>query len=167
MTVQGGNSIDHGFAYEGMPADGELRNSVSKLNNTAAAIRYGAAVVSDAVDPVNSAMLPTNTSTAANFIGVVVRELNRAYLDGQFFGAPVNRDMTVMTTGVIWVRARVAVTKDQPVYVVIGDGTGSNQGQWSNVVGTGPTAAVLIPNAKWVSSAGANGLAKISLNIGG
>lgn len=167
MPVIGGNAIQHGEAYEGMPADAELYNHVSKLNNTAAAIAYGRGVVSDTVDPDGSAMLPNGTSTAGKFIGVVVRELNRAYQEGQFFGAPVARDMTVRTAGPIWVRALVAVAKDDPVYLVIGDGTGVNQGRFSNVVGTGPTAAVLIPNAKWVKSGAAGALAKISLVIGG
>jgi len=164
MSVQGGNAINHLPAYAGMPADGEIYNHVSKLNAGPANIPYGYGVVSSGDD---GAVLPTSTSTAANFIGVAVRELNRAYADNETFGAPVDRDMTVRTAGPIWVTARVAVTKDQPVYLVIGDGTGTNQGQFSNVAGTGPTAAVLIPNAKWVSSAGAGALAKISLVIGG
>ncbi|MDZ4324167.1 MAG: hypothetical protein U1A73_03965, partial [Pseudomonas sp.] len=67
----------------------------------------------------------------------------------------------------IWVTARVAVAKDDPVYLVVGDGTGTNQGQFSNVIGAAATLAVLIPSAKWVSTAGAGALAKISLKIGG
>lgn len=164
MPVIGGNAINHAAAYAGMPADAELYNHVSKLNTGSANILYGYGVVSDGDQ---GAVLPTNTSTAANFIGVVVRELNRAYAPNENFGAPVDRDMTVRTAGPIWVTARVAVAKDDPVYLVIGDGTGTNQGQFSNEAGTGPTAAVLIPNAKWVSSAGAGDLAKISLVIGG
>ena len=164
MPVQGGNAIDHGFAYAGMAADGQTANDVSKLNTGSANIPYGYGVVSDGDD---GAVLPTNTSTAADFVGIVKRELNRAYTASEVFGAQVDRDMTVRTAGVIYATARVAVAKDDPVYLVVGDGTGSNQGQFSNVAGTGPTAAVLIPGAKWVSSADAAALAKISLVIGG
>lgn len=164
MSVQGGNALEHGVAYAGMPADGQLDNDVSKLNKGTANIAFGLGVVSDGDD---GAALPTAASTAANFVGVVKRELNRAYTSLETFGAQAKRDMTVRTTGVIWVTARVAVTKDQPVYLVVGDGTGTNQGQFSNVVGAAATLAVLIPDAKWVSSAGAGALAKISLNIGG
>lgn len=164
MSVQGGNAINHAAAYAGMPADAQTYNHVSKLNAGAANIPYGYGVVSSGD---NGAVLPTSTSTAANFIGVAVRELNRAYTAGETFGAPVDRDMTVRTAGPIWVTARVAVTKDDPVYLVVGDGTGTNQGQFSNVVGAAATLAVLIPNAKWASSAGAGQLAKISLVIGG
>lgn len=165
MPVQGGNAIQHGQAYEGMPADAQLYNHVSKVNGTAAAIAYGRGVVSDAVDPEGSAMLPGPTATAGKFIGVVVRELNRAYQEGQFFGAPMDRDMTVRTVGPIWVRALVAVAVDDPVYLV--NATGPNQGRFTNAVGTGEGAGILIPNAKWTSAADAGALAKISLVVGG
>lgn len=167
MSVQGGNAIQHGQAYEGMPVDAQLYNQVSKLNNTAAAIAYGRGVVSDTVDPEGSAMLPVAASTAPKFIGVVVRELNRAYQDGAFFGAPPDRDMTVRTVGPIYVRPLVAVAVDDPVYLIVGDGTGTNQGKFSNVVGAAATLAVLIPNAKWTTAATAGALAKLSLVVGG
>lgn len=167
MPVQGGNAIQHGQAYEGMPVDAQTYNHVSKLNNTAAAIAYGRGVVSDQVDPGQSAMLPVAGSTALNFVGVVVRELNRAYQEGQFFGAPADRDMTVRTVGPIWVRPLTAVAVDDPVYLIVGDGTGVDQGKFSNVVGAAATLAVLIPNAKWTSAATAGELAKLSLVVGG
>lgn len=164
MPVIGGNAINHGVAYAGMVADGELHNGVSKLNKGTANIAFGLGVVSDGDD---GAKLPVAASTAAQFVGIVRRELNRAYTATEVFGAVAKRDMTVETVGPIWVTARVAVAKDDPVYLVVGDGTGTNQGQFSNVIGTGPTLAVLIPNAKWVSTAAAGALAKISLKIGG
>ena len=49
----------------------------------------------------------------------------------------------------------------------VGDGTGTNQGKLTNVIGTGATTAILISNAKWVSSAASGALAKISLGLGG
>ncbi|EPT3120952.1 structural cement protein Gp24 [Pseudomonas aeruginosa] len=164
MPVIGGNAINHGAAYAGMVADGELSNAVSKLNKGTANIPFGLGVVSDGDD---GAKLPTSASTAAQFIGVVKRELNRAYQANEAFGAVAKRDMSVETVAPIWVTARVDVAKDDPVYLVVGDGTGTNQGQFSNVVGAAATLAVLIPNAKWVSSASAGALAKISLKVGG
>jgi hypothetical protein len=164
MAVQGGNAIDHAAAYSGMVSSGQVSNIVSKLNKGTDNIPYGYGVVSDGD---NGGKLPVAASTAANFAGVAVRELNRAYAGGETFGAQAKRDFSVLTSGEIWVTARVAVTKDQPVYLVVSDGTGTNQGEFSNVVGAGATLAVLIPDAKWTSSAGAGALAKISLNIGG
>lgn len=164
MPVQGGNAINHGVAYAGMVSSAQLFNGVSKLNKGTVNLAFGLGVVTDGDD---GAKLPVAGSTAAQFIGVVRRELNRAYTATEVVGAQAKRDMTVMTSGEIWVTARVAVAKDDPVYVVIGDGTGTNQGQFSNVVGAAATLAVLVPDAKWTSTAGAGALAKISLNIGG
>lgn len=165
MSVQGGNAINHGFAYAGMVATGfQLNNSVSKLNKGTVNIPFGTGVVSDGDD---GAKVPVAASTAANFVGVVKRELNRAYAASDVVGAVAKYDMTVVTSGEIWVTAFVAVTKDQPVYLIVGDGTGTNQGKFTNVVGAAATLAVAVPDAKWTSSAGAGALAKISLNIGG
>lgn len=166
MPVIGGNALNHGVAYDGMVADGELYNGVSKLNKGTASIPFGAGVVTDGDD---GAKLPAAGDTAAKFIGIVKYELNRAqtYLTTDTHGAPAKRDMTVLTVGSVWVTPNVAVVKDQPVYLIVGDGTGTAQGKFSNVAGAAGTLAVLVPNAKWVSTAGAGQRAKISLNIGG
>lgn len=164
MTVQTTYSIDHAAALEGMLADQQLANIVSKLNKSGVTIPYGLGVVSDGD---NAAQLPAAADTANLFNGVVMRELNRALADGDTFGAPDDRDMSVITEGVVWVKANLAVTKDDPVWLIISDGTGTVQGEFSNVVGAAATLAVLIPNAKWVSSAGTGALAKISLGLGG
>lgn len=164
MSVQGGNAINHGVAYAGMISSGQVSNGISKLNKGTANIPYGYGVVTDGDD---GAKLPVAASTAAQFIGVVARELNRAYTAAEIVGAQAKRDMTVESMTEIWVTARVAVAKDDPVFLVVGDGTGTNQGQFSNVIGAAATLAVAITGAKWTSTAGAGALAKISLKIGG
>lgn len=161
MTVQSATSYSttHGAAYAGMLADQQLYNTVSKLNkSTTVTVPFGRGVVTDGDD---GAKLPVSGSTAAQFVGITMRELTRAYREGDVFGAVPVRDFAVITRGVVWVPAAVTVAKDDPVYMVLADGT------FSNVIGTGATLAVLVNNAKWVSSAAAGVLAKISLGIGG
>lgn len=161
MTVQSATSYSttHGAAYAGMLADQQLYNTVSKLNkSTTVTIPFGRGVVTDGDD---GAKLPVPGSTAAQFVGITMRELTRAYREGDVFGAVPVRDFAVITQGVVWVPAAVTVAKDDPVYMVLADGT------FSNVIGTGATLAVLVNNAKWVSSAATGVLAKISLGIGG
>lgn len=161
MTVQSATSYSttHGAAYAGMLADQQLYNTVSKLNkSTTVTIPFGRGVVTDGDD---GAKLPVSGSTAAQFVGITMRELTRAYREGDVFGAVPVRDFAVITQGVVWVPAAVTVAKDDPVYMVLADGT------FSNVIGTGATLAVLVNNAKWVSSAATGVLAKISLGIGG
>lgn len=161
MTVQSATSYSttHGAAYAGMLADQQLYNTVSKLNkSTTVTIPFGRGVVTDGDD---GAKLPVPGSTAAQFVGITMRELTRAYREGDVFGAVPVRDFAVINQGVVWVPAAVTVAKDDPVYMVLADGT------FSNVIGTGATLAVLVNNAKWVSGAATGVLAKISLGIGG
>ncbi len=147
-------------ALPGMKADMEAYNTVSKLNKGTTVIPFGRAVFTDGDDGMK---MPVAGSTASQFIGIVFRELTRAYTDVQIagaggIGAIPKYDNTVMTMGVIWVAPAVAVAKDDPVYVLKADG------RLTNVAGTDN---ILIPNAKFVSTAAAGALAKVSLVIGG
>lgn len=160
MSVIGGNTIDHGKAYAGMVADGELVNAVSKLNKGTVPILYGKGLVTDGED---GAKLPDSGSTAAQFNGVLKYELNRARTQADL-GAPANYDMTVVTLGAIWVKVLDTVVKDAPVYLRVG-ATGA--GDFSGIVGSAATLGVLIPNAKFTSGGAANSLVKIALTIGG
>ncbi len=163
MSVQTTYSTKHGAAYAGLLADQQLSNTVSKLNkSTTVTIPFGYGVVTDGD---NGAKLPVAASTAAQFIGVARYELNRAYTAGQTLGAVPQKDFSVVTRGVIWVTAADNVSKDDPVYVIVGDGT--NQGKFSNAAGTGATAAVAVANAKWLDTVSSGALARISLSIGG
>lgn len=165
MAVQTTYQINHEAAYAGMVADLQVCNTISKLNKSDTVnIPYGYGVVTDGD---NGATTPNSVSTAAEFIGIAMRELDRAYQDDEVFGAQARRPFTVVTHGVVWVNAEVAVAKDDPVFLIVSDGTGTDQGKWSNVVGAGATLAVEIPGAKWVSSAVSGALAKISLGLGG
>lgn len=166
MPVVGGNTINHNALYAGMVTSMQLCNGVSKLNKQGATIAFGLGVVSDGDDGM---VLPGAGDTANQFTGVVKYELNRAYQDGETFGARPDFDATVITHGEIAVLPTVDVTKDDPVYLIVSDGTGTDQGKFSNVVGAGATLAVLIADAKWTTTtttaSGQPG--KISLGIGG
>lgn len=158
MPVQTSYSLYMDAALPGMKADMQDYNTVSKLNKGTSVIPFGRAVFTDGDDGMK---LPVTGSTAAQFIGIVFRELTRAYTTAEAsggIGAIPKYDNTVMTEGVIWVAPAVAVAKDDPVYVLLADG------RLTNVAGTDN---ILIPNAKFVSSAGAGALAKVSLVIGG
>lgn len=162
MSVQGGNAIDHGFAYAGMVADLQLCNGVSKLNKSETVyIPYGSGVVTDGDD---GAELPGAGSTAAEFNGVVKYELNRARTDQNLTGAIPLYDMTVITHGVVWVTVLDTVAKDAPVYLRVG---ATGNGEFSGVVGSGATLGVLLPNVKFVTGGTAGQLVKISLGLGG
>lgn len=166
MAVQGGNTINHNALYAGMVTSLQLVNTVSKFNGTGATIAYGLGVVSDGETGMK---LPESSSTEAEFIGVVKYELNRAYQDGAVMGATDKFDATVVTRGVIAVMPAVDVSRDDDVYLIVGDGTGTKDGMFTNVAGTGATAAVQITGAKWTTTTTTASAqpGKISLGIGG
>lgn len=170
MPVQTAYSTVHNALYAGQLASMQIYNIVSKLNkSTTVTIPWGYGVVSDGDD---GAKLPISTSTAAKFVGIVQRELNNAYPVGvsgvtASFGAVPIRSFAVITEGEVAVVPHANVAKDDPVYLIVGDGTGTFQGEFSNVVGTAATTAVLIPNAKWLTTTTAGQVGKLSLVIGG
>lgn len=165
MSVQTTYTIEHAQAFAGMVFSLEAYNTISKLNKGSEVIPYGLGVVTDTD---NGAKLPVSGSLATQFNGVAMYEINRAQADGDVAGGTVGRDFTVVTHGEIWVTADLQVAKDDPVYLIVSDGSGTKQGLFSNVIGAAATLAVLIPGAKWTSSTtGATQLAKISLGIGG
>lgn len=161
MSVQGGNAIDHGFAYAGQVADLQLVNGVSKLNKGVTNIPYGSGVVTDGED---GAALPTAGAAIADYVGVVKYELNRAHLDTAPDGATPKFDMTVVTFGVIWVNVLDTVAKDDPVYLRVG---ATGNGEFSGIAGTGPTLGILLPNTRFLTGGDAGDLVKISMGLGG
>ena len=157
MAVQTSYSTTHAKAYAGMVADQQLKNTTSVLNKDVVAIPYGKGVV-------RGGLLPTSGSTAASFVGVAMRELNRAYADGDTFGIPVGRDGTALTAGVIWVKAaNDTIVAGETVHLRVG---ATNTGDFSNAVGSAGTLSVAL-NGKFLTGGDTGDLVQISLVIGG
>ncbi|KAB1444199.1 structural cement protein Gp24 [Bordetella bronchiseptica] len=166
MPITGGYTLNHGDRYAGMVVNAELNNSVSKLNKSGATVPWGVFVARDG----DGAFKPvTDTTTAANIIGVLRRELNRAQLDGSTGGAPDDRDATVLTAGTIYVPTLGAVTAGQDVYAVVGTSANAapSPGIANNAAGADATLGVKVSGAKFIETTTAAGLAAISLVIGG
>jgi len=162
--VQATYGLNHNPAFVGMVADDQVCNIVSKLNNDTAIIGYGKAVVADAADAEQGAKLPTSASVAADFIGVAVRELNRSYLATDTFGAVTDKDFSVITVGTIWVIAAEAVNARDPAFFRVG---ATGLGDFAKSAGTGATAAVAIPGAKFLTGGAAGSIVKLSFVVGG
>lgn len=156
-----GYGLEHNAAFAGMISSGVPSVIMSKTNMNAANLAYGTGVVASGTDGVDA---PTSSSVSANFVGVLVRELNQSYQSSDTFGVPYDRVGSVMTSGVIWVTVVDAVSARDAVYLRVG-ATGT--GQFTNAAGTGATLSVAVANAKFLTSAAAGGLAKLSLVVGG
>lgn len=166
MPITGGYTLNHGDRYAGMVVDAQINNSVSKLNKSGATVPFGVFVARDGDD----GFAPVDDATvAADIIGVLRRELNRAQVDGSTGGAPDERDASVLTTGTIYVQTLGAVTAGGAVYAVVGDsGTpAANPGIASAAAGSGATTAVAVAGAKFLETTTGPGIAAVSLVIGG
>lgn len=166
MAVQTSYSVYHDEKYAGAVNSVNPYGTVSKFNDTGDTIPFGYGVVSDGEDGM---ALPTDSSTASNFIGITMRELNRAYEDSETFGAQDQRDGAVVTFGRVAGVLGGTVAKDDSVYMVIGDGTTPNTllGTFTNSVGSGTSTAVAVSNAKFLEAGDAADAVWISLGIGG
>jgi len=169
MPITGGYTLNHGDRYAGMVVDSELNNSVSKLNDTGAVIPWGRFVARDGSTKFKAVGIGT---VAADIIGVLRRELNRAQADGDANGAPDERDAAVLTTGTIYVETLGAVTAGGDVYAVVGasgepDTPAAKPGIASADAGAAATLAVKVPNAKFLETTSAAGIVAVSLVIGG
>ena len=161
MSVQTSYSTTHNEAYAGMVADQQLLNTVSKVNTDTVNIPYGKAVVRDGEA---GGKLPTSGSVAADFVGVAMYELNRAYADGDTFGAVTDNDMTVVTSGVVWVKsASDNVTVGQAAFYRVG---ATNTGDFANAAGSAGTASVAV-SGKFLTAGDTGDLVKLSLVVGG
>ena len=153
--------LNHDAAFTGMVADGQVANIVSKINDDTATVAYGKGVVRSGEKGFKAAVA---TSTANDFVGVLVRELNRSYADGATFGAPVDRPASVLTAGVIWVTVAEAVAVGDAAFLRVGT---TQTGDFAKTAGESATLSVAIPGAKFLTAATAGGLAKLSLVVGG
>lgn len=152
--------LNHDAAFTGMVADGQVANIVSKINDDTVTVAYGKGVVRSG----EKGFLAASASVAADFVGVLVRELNRSYADGATFGAPIDRPASVLTAGVIWVTTATAVAVGDAAYLRVG---ATQTGDFANAAGTDATLSVAIPGAKFLTAAASGGLAKLSLVVGG
>lgn len=136
--------------FPGLVANGEwVTNIVSRIVDpaSAVAVNFGDAVLQGA-----SEQLVVSAAGATGAVrGIAVRTATLPPANNDQY-LPTN-SIGVLTKGVIWVTAGVAVTPGQPAYV-----TGA--GVLTNVA----TANTALPNAIWESATSGAGLAKLRLN---
>ena len=158
-----GYGLNHGNAFAGMVADDQVSNIVTKTNTTATTVPYGKGVVRDTTTNTETGIgTIATTTTAAMFVGVAVRELNRAYNTGDTFGAVPAKDFSVLTAGTIWVTVRETVVPGDAACMII---NATNPGDFKKTAGAND--AVAITGAKFLTGATTGNLAKLSLVVGG
>lgn len=154
-------TINHAKGVPGMVADGEVNNTISKVNKSTATIPYGRFVARAGDDGMKPLAADT---TSADLLGVLRYEVNRAQT-GDVAGCPVDRDGSVLTMGAVYVETIAAVTAGAPVYAVVAQN--ANTGKAAAAEGAAETLAVAVPGATFAESGAAGTLVKVSLKVGG
>lgn len=158
MPVQTTYALNRNSAYEGLIADNQLRNVVSRRAETD--IGYGLGVLWGTND--DSTKLPTATFDGKLFLGVTRYTLNHESVGGNHV-IPQNFSADVITDGVVWVFCENGCSPNDDVYLIHTSSSG-NVGRFRTDANT--NKAVKVPGAKWLTTATAGKLAKIKLNIG-
>lgn len=134
-------------ARAGQKANMEPCVLISRSVETAAGIKFGV--------PVARGTQPRGCkvfgAAADKFMGVAVREVGGWTTPED--GFPQYNSARLMTKGVIWVVAKVAVAAGDPVFALA-------TGEWGKAAVAGEAA---IPGAQWDTPAAAGALAKIRL----
>jgi hypothetical protein len=137
----------------------------SKTNTSGGVIAFGRAVV-QGTDP-QDVILPAADKTG--FVGIAVRSY--IYEDAETAdgaeGYANKKEIDVLVQGEIWVETEVAVAPGDPVYFRIASGTETVVGKFLKTADTISTVdkAVLISQARWISSTTAAGIAKLQINL--
>jgi hypothetical protein len=119
-----------------------------------AAIGFGVPVAQGAGD--KGARATAAGDTAARFVGVTVREHSvRPETPNSF---AVGETARVMTRGVIWVTASIAVAAGDPVFVTVATGA------FRNSATATAGAEIQIPNSRFDTSAAAGALVQLRLD---
>lgn len=133
-------------AVAGMQAN--MKPAVIESRIAEAAINFGLPVAQGSESD-KGGKLPASTAVT---LGVAMHD--RSVNGGNLNGYADGETMRVMLKGDIWVTASVAVAPGDPVYVV------PTTGAWAK---TNASSAVLVPNARWASTAGIGELAILEL----
>lgn len=132
--------------YEGMPANMEVRNTISRIIETGAGIGFGKPAFQGAADQ-------GVVISGAIFRGVTEVDHNVRPTAAQTDGYAQGDTVSIMTKGVIWVVVTGAVTPGAPAYV-------TPAGSFSAT----STSNTAIP-AMFDSTAANGGLAKLRLHV--
>lgn len=154
MAVQTSYSENIRPAVAGQIANMEDAVLISRTVETAAGIGFGKVVKQGAGDNGCISDLDTVDMTAQTYLGITVRERSVRPESPNLFAQ--YESARIMRKGVIWVEVAVAVAPSDIVTVTLASGAIGK-----TAVGAG---VVAIPNARWESTTGGAGLAKLRLS---
>lgn len=152
-------NIDQAIAVAGLL--GDLSPKYVRSYKATVEIAFGLAVSLSGTSG-DSAKIPTATDdVTATPLGVAVFSHDQVNTGAP--GYPIDAAVNVLRKGTIWVKVEEAVNAEDPAFVRFATGTGTVLGSFRKSADT--ATAVALPGAKFLTSAAANGLALLSINI--
>lgn len=142
---------------EGDIANQEVRNIISVVCEEATGIPFGYAVVQGTAD--DQGLLPVDANSV--FLGLAVRKAAKNRSSNSVDSYEDEDEMAVMTKGVIWATCEDGCSPGDDVYWRHTAAGAEEKGELRTDADTAD--AVQIPNAKWITTAAADGLAMIRL----
>lgn len=147
-------SINQPAAVSGQLGTAEPYSAIS-MNNPVDVIPFGRMVAKVAADE-NGVELPD--SGGADLLGVAIRKVNST--DSNY---PALSDVGVLRRGQVWVEVEQTVVAGDPVYVRHTDPGALGLGVFRKDADTAD--AVLVPEARYLIGASANGVALLDINL--
>lgn len=149
MAVQTTYSDNISAAVAGQIVNCEPSDLISRTVETSGGLGFGIAVNQGSAD---KGCILAITGAAGAFIGATVRERSIDANDSNSFDQYT--DARIMIKGVIWAVAATGCSAGDPVYVR------PSNGAWQD---SNANSGVLVPNARWDTSATAGNLAQLRL----
>lgn len=163
MNIQTSVSADPDVAYEGLVEAPNQADLISRFAEIA--INNGLGVC-QGTDEKGAKLPGTGTDvTGKGFLGVAVYDPSKMvnWPSGTTAPYPIGQLMTVVRKGRVWVKVEEAVAvTDTPYCRVTAGGNGVGSFRKSD---PGGSAAVAVPNARWVKGGSTNGLALLEINL--
>lgn len=150
--VQTTYTENQAVGFEGMKVDGMNYAALTRINESATPILFGKAVQRGAAD--DGCQPATSGMTAATFYGIAARDQSVRYTPAG--GYPQRANVTVITSGAVWVKMGEAVAQGSAAAQAPLFDTAT--GLWMTTAGAGRVAA-----PGWIidSTAALNGLAQL------
>ena len=158
-------SVNMAVAQAGAKYDISPMQDVMSKHNPVDEILLGVAVVKSSEDD-DAIKLPaasTDITVAGRCLGVAIRKMDMASALSSPSVYPVKSSVPVMKKGRVWVKVEEAVAPNDPVYVRFAAGTGTQKGAFRASADT--ATAALLAGAKYLTTAAADGLAVIELDL--
>ena len=153
--------FQHGKAYAGSVNKQKPYSINSKVNTSLDIIPYGIGVVADGVNGVK--LVTGSEADLSTYVGMAIRDYGHVTVKADVDTYSQGQNVGVCTMGEVDCLVIGDVAFGDDVFLRIGS---TGRGLYCNAVGTGVTASLQIPGAKFIESGKSETVVKATFNLG-